>query len=103
MDHAHDHAHPAPSALGHDHLHDHRDIPARKLTIALSMTAVFCVVEAAAGWIFGSLALVADAGHMLSDAAALLLALVAQRIARRERTRHRTFGYRRAEVLAAFV
>ncbi|GAC1352982.1 MAG: cation diffusion facilitator family transporter [Polyangiales bacterium] len=67
------------------------------------MTATFCLVEALAGWFYGSLALVADAGHMLSDSAALILALVAQRIARRERTRHRTFGYRRAEVLAAFV
>ena len=67
------------------------------------MTATFCAIEAAAGWIFGSLALLADAGHMLSDAAALVLALFAQRVAARDRTRHRTFGYRRAEVLAAFV
>ena len=67
------------------------------------MTAAFCAVEAAAGWIFGSLALLADAGHMLSDAGALLLALFAQRVAARDRTRHRTFGHRRAEVLAAFV
>lgn len=94
----HDHDHD-----DHDHHHDHRDTPARKLAITLAMTATFCAVEAAAGWIFGSLALLADAGHMLSDAAALLLALFAQRVAARDRTRHRTFGYRRAEVLAAFV
>lgn len=67
------------------------------------MTAAFCAIEAMAGWIFGSLALLADAGHMLSDAGALLLALFAQRVAARDRTRHRTFGWRRAEVLAAFV
>jgi cobalt-zinc-cadmium efflux system protein len=67
------------------------------------MTVVFCGVEAIAGWLFHSLALLADAGHMLSDSAALLLALIAQRVARRDRTRAHTFGYRRAEVLAAFV
>jgi cobalt-zinc-cadmium efflux system protein len=88
---------------GHDHAHDHKDTPARKLAITLAMTATFCAVEAAAGWMFGSLALLADAGHMLSDAGALLLALFAQRVAARDRTRHRTFGHRRAEVLAAFV
>jgi len=67
------------------------------------MTATFFVAEALVGWIYGSLALLADAGHMLSDAGALGLALYAQRIASRERTRMRTFGFRRAEVLAAFV
>lgn len=61
------------------------------------------VVEAAVGFWSHSLALVADAGHMLADAAALALALVAQRIARRARTRKSTYGYRRAEVLAAFA
>jgi cobalt-zinc-cadmium efflux system protein len=61
------------------------------------------IVEAFAGWLSGSLALVADAGHMLSDAAALTVALVAQRIAARPRSHHRTFGSRRAEVLAAFL
>ncbi len=59
--------------------------------------------EAAAGWVSGSLALVADAGHMLSDSASLALALVAQHIAQRPRSSTRTFGSRRAEVLAAFV
>ena len=95
QDDAHDHA--------HHHHHHLADASARKLAITLAMTAGFCCVEALAGWAFHSLALLADAGHMLSDSAALLLAWIAQRVARRERTRHRTFGYRRAEVLAAFV
>jgi cobalt-zinc-cadmium efflux system protein len=60
------------------------------------------VVEAVVGWWANSLALVADAGHMLADAAALALAIFAQRIASGDRTRARTYGYRRAEVLAAF-
>ena len=61
------------------------------------------VVEIVMGWLSGSLALLADAGHMLSDSAALVLALVAQHIARRPRSTTRTFGSRRAEVIAAFV
>jgi cobalt-zinc-cadmium efflux system protein len=61
------------------------------------------LVEAFVGWFTGSLALLADAGHMLSDAGALGLALVAQHFAARARSAHATFGYRRAEVLAAFL
>jgi len=61
------------------------------------------LVEAVVGWWSQSLALIADAGHMLADAAALLLAIVAQRVAAQTRTRARTYGYRRAEVLAAFA
>jgi cobalt-zinc-cadmium efflux system protein len=60
-------------------------------------------VEAGMGWYTGSLALLADAGHMLSDAGALTLALVAQNFAARAHTPRATFGYRRAEVLAAFL
>lgn len=67
------------------------------------MTASFMLVEAGVGWWSNSLALVADAGHMLADAAALGLAIFAQRIASQSRTRARTYGYRRAEVLAAFA
>jgi cobalt-zinc-cadmium efflux system protein len=61
------------------------------------------VVEAAVGWWAGSLALVADAGHMLADAAALGLALMAQSWGRRPPDARRTYGHRRLEVLAAFV
>lgn len=71
--------------------------------MALGLTASFMVVEVVAGWWTGSLALLSDAGHMLTDAGALTLALVAQRIAQRERSTQRTFGYRRAEVLAALA
>ena len=67
------------------------------------MTGAFMFVEAGVGWWSNSLALVADAGHMLADAAALGLAIFAQRIATQTRTRSRTYGYRRAEVLAAFA
>jgi cobalt-zinc-cadmium efflux system protein len=67
------------------------------------LTAGFMLVEAGVGFWTHSLALVADAGHMLADAGALGLALFAQRIAARPRTERSTYGYRRAEVLAAFA
>jgi len=75
----------------------------RRLVAAFVLTASFMFVEAFAGWWSKSLALIADAGHMLADAAALALAIVAQKIAAQARTRSRTYGYRRAEVLAAFA
>lgn len=74
----------------------------RRLMGALVMTASFMFVEAFVGLWAHSLALVADAGHMLADAAALGLAIFAQRIAAGARTRARTYGHRRAEVIAAF-
>jgi cobalt-zinc-cadmium efflux system protein len=87
---------------GHEH-HAAPSAPARKLWSALLLTAGFMVVEVVAGVLAHSLALLSDAGHMLTDAGALALALVAQRIAERPRTRLYTFGFRRAEILAALV
>jgi cobalt-zinc-cadmium efflux system protein len=98
----HDHDH-EPELERHRHDHSHANTPARRLAIAFAITAGFMFVEAGVGWFSGSLALMADAGHMLSDAAALVLALFAQRIASRPRSHAHTFGSRRAEVLAAFI
>ncbi|HQZ90937.1 MAG TPA: cation diffusion facilitator family transporter [Thermomicrobiales bacterium] len=75
----------------------------RPLAIALAITAIFLVVEAAGGLLTGSLALLADAGHMLTDVAALALALFAIWLAQRPATPTRSFGYLRAEVLAALA
>jgi len=76
----------------------------RKLLIAaLGLTAVFAVVEAVGGWWAGSLALLSDAGHMVTDVAALSIAVIAQRLAQRPPTRRASYGYARAEVLAAFI
>ncbi|MEO5727901.1 MAG: cation diffusion facilitator family transporter [Byssovorax sp.] len=109
-DHDHDHDHPparkgaaAPHAGGHDHHHDLKSTPLRRLVWALAITGTFMLVEVSVGWWSKSLALLADAGHMLSDAAALALAIVAQKVAAQSRTRARTYGFRRAEVLAAFA
>ena len=102
-DHDHDHDHGRAKAGGGGHGHAHGATPLRRLVGAFVITVVFMVVEAGVGWWSHSLALLADAGHMLADGAALLLAIVAQRIAGQARTRAQTYGFRRAEVLAAFA
>jgi cobalt-zinc-cadmium efflux system protein len=89
--------------VGHDHQHDTRSASARALVVALALTAAYTVVEVVGGFLTDSLALLADAVHMLSDNVALALALVALRLARRPSTPERTYGYKRAEVLAALA
>jgi cobalt-zinc-cadmium efflux system protein len=96
-DHGHDHHH----GHGHTHLADLRDLSRRRLLIALALTSTFLIVEIGAGIWSGSLALLSDAGHMLTDAGALGLALWAQALSTRPRSDRKTFGYRRAEILAA--
>jgi cobalt-zinc-cadmium efflux system protein len=100
MNHAHSHA--------CDHHDDHSqetgmDGRERKLLIAVVLTALMMLAEVVGGWWSGSLALLADAGHMLVDCAALILALFAARMARRPADAMRTYGYGRMEVLAGFV
>lgn len=96
-DHPHDHAH----SQGH---HDHSNgASENRLLIALALTATFMVVEAVAGFWSVSLALLADASHMLTDAVSLGLAFAAARISRRPADARRSYGYDRMQVLAAFV
>lgn len=75
----------------------------RRLVAVVALTAGFMVVEALGGWLTGSLALLSDAGHMLADVAALSLALLAHRFARRPASPRNTYGFYRAEILAAFL
>jgi len=75
----------------------------RRVFLAMLLTGSFMVAEAIGGIVSGSLALLADAGHMLTDAASLALAWAAFRIARRPHDARRTYGYHRFQVLAAFV
>ena len=75
----------------------------RRVTIALVLTATFMIVEVAGGIISGSLALLADAGHMLTDTMALALAAVAFRVSKRPADTRLTYGYQRFQILAAFV
>ena len=101
------HDHDAHDHAGHDHGHrlapDAGAGPRRALQIALAITAGFALIEAVGGWMSGSLALLSDAGHMVADAGALALALFAAAIGRRPPSTRATYGYGRAEVLAAFV
>lgn len=85
------------------HAHTEKDGNHHRLLAAFAVTAGFMVIEIAGGLISGSLALLADAGHMLTDAAALLMALLAMQFARRKPDARRTFGLLRLTTLAAFV
>ena len=86
------------------HVHDHARLESRRaLAVALALSASYTVVEVVGGLLTGSLALLADAVHMLSDNVALVLALVAVWLATRPETPERTYGYKRAEVLAALA
>ena len=92
------------SAHDHDHAHDHaRGASERAVGLAALLTGGFMLAEVAGGLVSGSLALIADAGHMLTDFASLALAWGAFRVARRPADSRRTYGYDRLSVLAAFT
>lgn len=105
----HDHGNDAGHDQGHEHVHDPgahhpvRDAGARRLLIALAILGSFTVVEAAGGYFANSLALLAEAAHMLADSASLVVALVAIRWGRRPPDQRRTYGHRRYQPLAAFM
>ncbi len=97
------HNHDNKHEHAHSHTHDVRGANKRRLTFVLMLAAGYMVVEAAAGLLTGSLALLADAGHMLSDVAALGLSLFAAAWAERPPTAKKTYGFYRTEVLAALA
>ncbi|MBI2795398.1 MAG: cation transporter [Gemmatimonadetes bacterium] len=103
---AHDRGH--DHAGGHAHAHGHAHRPTgpdagRRLRWALAITIAFLVAEVVGGWLSNSLALLADAGHMATDAGALGLSLFVSWFARQASNSRKTFGYLRLEILAAFV
>ncbi|TFL08445.1 cation transporter [Pusillimonas caeni] len=105
-DHSHDHDHGGHGHAHHHHGpggHAHGVTDERRLMRAFIIIAVFMVVEIAGGIWSGSLALLADAGHMASDAAALAFSWLAIRIGKRAATEQLSYGFRRVEILAAFV
>ena len=116
-DHAHgaghtsDHAHGAGHMQGHDYTHEHGHAGGhshahgneRQLRLALGLTAVILVVEVLGGFMAHSLALVADAGHVLTDVGALAMALFAARQAHRPADHARTYGYHRTGILVALL
>lgn len=109
--HSHSHAHPHDES--DTHFHEHRIGDAghehhfanrsqKVLAWSLGLTLIFAGLEVVAGILSNSLALISDAGHMITDAAALGLALLAQHIAKRPPSARHSFGFGRAEALAAF-
>ena len=87
--------------MGHDHSHNDGNL--RRVLLALTFTGVFMVVEVIGGILSGSLALLADAGHMLTDTMALALAAVAFKVSKKPPDARLSFGYQRFQILAAFV
>ena len=105
MGHGHDHAadgHGHEHGHGHGHAHAPRDF-GRAFLIGIILNTGFVIVEAAYGWISGSMALIADAGHNLSDVLALLLAWGASVAAKRPPNERFTYGYKSSTILAALA
>lgn len=97
---AHRHSH---GAHQHSHASTRAQRSRRRLLIVLALTAAYMLAEAVGGWWTNSLALLADAGHMLTDVASLVLAIVAIWFGSRPATPNKTFGYYRLEILAALT
>ena len=94
---AHSHSH------GHHQHHDQRDVHRTCLWWAFWINFVFLFIEVIAGILTNSLALLSDAGHMLTDVGALALAIVVSKLAQLPRDGKRTYGYMRAEIIGAFI
>jgi cobalt-zinc-cadmium efflux system protein len=101
-DHGHHHAHHHTSGAGGRHDHK-REASQRTLLIVLALTFGYMLAEAIGGYLANSLALLSDAGHMLTDVAALTLSLFAVRFASRPATPRKTYGFYRLEILAALA
>lgn len=105
-EHGHGHSPTRDHHHGHDHGHAHPDpaqLPLRRILMVAGITLVVFLAELVGGLVSGSLALLADAGHMLTDSAGLIMAFTALLIGQRTANAQATFGYRRAEVLTALI
>ena len=95
MSHNHNH--------NHNHNHSHSDLKGRNLFISILLNILITVAQVIGGLISGSLALLSDALHNFSDVLSLIVSYAANRLSKKEASIHRTFGYKRAEILAAFI
>ena len=87
----------------HHHSHSHNNLKERNLFISVLLNIVITVAQVIGGLISGSLSLLSDALHNFSDVLSLLISYIASKLAKKEASIHRTFGYKRAEILAAFI
>ncbi|MBC2838193.1 cation diffusion facilitator family transporter [Robiginitalea sp. SC105] len=87
----------------HHHHHHHAPTGGRNLLISIILNLIITIAQAIGGFISGSLSLLSDALHNLSDVLSLVVSYIANRLTRKEASLNKTFGYRRAEIIAAFV
>lgn len=95
--------HPAKIISMHSSNHHRHEINGRNLGLAIFLNLFMTIAEAAGGIVSGSIALMSDAAHNLSDVISLVISWFANRLSKREATLTRTFGFRRSEILAAFI
>ncbi|AUS05161.1 cation diffusion facilitator family transporter [Pseudotamlana carrageenivorans] len=88
---------------GHHHTHDHPDLKGRNLVISILLNIVITVAQVIGGILSGSLALLSDALHNFSDVISLIISYVANKLTKKKASFQKTFGYKRAEILAAFI
>ncbi len=87
----------------HNHAHAHNDLKGRNLLISIVLNIVITASQIIGGLVSGSLALLSDALHNFSDVLSLIVSYVANKLSKKQASIHRTFGYKRAEILAAFI
>ena len=87
----------------HNHTHNHNDLKGRNLLISILLNIGITVAQVIGGILSGSLALLSDALHNFSDVLSLVVSYVANRLTKKKASFHKTFGYKRAEILAAFI
>ena len=87
----------------HNHTHDHKDLKGKKLLITILLNIVITAAQVIGGLVSGSLSLLSDALHNFSDVLSLVVSYVAAKLSKQKASINRTFGYKRAEILAAFV
>nr|WP_321229251.1 cation diffusion facilitator family transporter [uncultured Psychroserpens sp.] len=87
----------------HNHSHSHDDLKGRNLIISILLNIVITVAQVIGGLLSGSLSLLSDALHNFSDVISLIISYIANRLSKREASFQKTFGYKRAEILAAFI
>ena len=88
----------------HDHSHSHsHDLKGRNLLISIFLNILITLAQAIGGFISGSLSLLSDAVHNLSDVISLIISYVAEVLSKKSASIHKTFGYKRGEIVAAFI
>lgn len=90
-------------AHSHNHQHHHKEIQGKNLLISILLNILITASQVIGGFISGSLSLLSDALHNLSDVISLIISYAANKLSRKEASTNKTFGYKRAEIIAAFV